>query len=135
MRFKIKLSNKVLTRLVIFFALIAAAVIFDHYFESHPVEFDAIDTGASQQTSNHSFIYLFNSTNSFSVKTSELKKLSRKLFLQGHNKLIQKFHQLRNYQVLKTDMGKPKNSLIFSYHHLTFQHYYFTFPDDDPLVA
>lgn len=135
MGFKIKLSKKVLTRLAIFVALIAAAVIFDHYFENHPVELDKVETGASQQSAEHSFIYIFNSANLLNAKTSGFKNPSRKLFAHSHNKLLQKFHQLRNYQVLKVDMEKPKNPLIFSYHHLTFRHYYFTFPDDDPLVS
>ena len=135
MGFKIKISRKIIVRLAVFTALIVAAVLFDHYFENHPVEFNQVETGASQQSAGHRFIYLFNSANSFSAKTPGFRNYSRKLFAQTHNKLIQKFHQLRNYQVLKADMEKPQTPLIFSYHHLTFRHYYFTFPDDDPALA
>lgn len=134
MKVKIKISKKTIVRLGVFTALIVAAVLFDHYFESHPVELEKMETGASRHSADHS-IYLFNSANSFSAKTSVLKNFSRKLFEQSHNKLLQKCHQLRNYQVLKADSGKPANPLIFSYHHLTFRHYYFTFPDDDPYIA
>jgi hypothetical protein len=135
MGIKIKISKKTIVRLAIFSALIITAFLFDHYFENHPVDLNQVETGASQESTEHSFIYLFNSTNSFSAKTSGFKNPSRKLFAQMHNKLIQQFHHKRNYQVFKADMGKPKQPLIFSYHHLTFRHYYFTFPDDDPLVA
>lgn len=135
MGFKIKISKKTIIRLAVFTALIVAAVLFDHYFENHPVELNQVETGTSRQSAGHSFIYLFNSSNSFSAKTPVFRNYSRKLFVQTHNKLIQKFHQLRNYQVLKADMEKPQTPLIFSYHHLTFRHYYFTFPDDDPSIA
>ncbi len=135
MEFKMKISKKTIARLAVFAALIVAAFLFDHYFENYPAELDKAETGASQHTAGNSYIYLFNPANSFSAKTSVFKNFSRKLFAQSHNKLLRKYHQLRNYQVLKVDMEKPKSPLIFSYHHLTFRHYYFTFPDDDPLVA
>jgi len=135
MGFKMKISKKTIVRLAVFAVLILAAVLFDHYFETHPVELEKVDAAASQHSAEHSFIYLFNSANSFNANTSVLKNPSRKLFVQSHNKLVQKYHQSMDYQVLKADLRKPKNPLIFSYHHLTFRHYYFTFPDDDPLVA
>jgi len=135
MGFKMKITKKTIVRLAVFAALIAAAVLFDHYFENHPVELEKMEAGTRQNTAEHSFIYLYNPAGTFGAKTSALKNPSRKLFEQSHNKHLQEFHQLRNYQVLKADMKKPKNPLIFSYHHLTFRHYYFTFPDDDPLVA
>jgi len=135
MKLKIKISKKTIARLAVFTALILAAILFDHYFESHPVELEKMETGESRHSADHSFIYLFNSANSFSAKTSVLKNPSRKLFEQSHNKLLQKCHQLRNYQVFKAESGKDANPLIFSYHHLTFRHYYFTFPDDDPYIA
>jgi len=135
MGFKMKISKKTIARLAVFAVLIVAAVLFDHYNENHPVELDKVDTAATQHSAEHSFIYLFNSANSFNANTSVFKNPSRKLFAQSHNKLVQKYHQSRSYQVLKDDMDKPTNPLIFSYHHLTFRHYYFTFPDDDPLIS
>lgn len=135
MGFKMKITKKTIARLAVFAALIVAAVLFDHYFESHPVELNQVENETPQNTAEHSYIYLFNSAGTFSAKTSVLKNPSRKLFEQSHNKHLQEFHRLRNYQVLKSDAEKPGNPLIFSYHHLTFRHYYFTFPDDDPLIA
>ena len=135
MRVKIKISKKTIVRLAVFAALIIAAVLFDNYFETHPVEFEKIETDAGQHSADPQFIYLFNSTSSFSAKTPGFKNSSRKLFEQSHNKLLRKYHQIRNYQVLKADCDKTANLLIFSYHYLTFRHYYFTFPDDDPHIA
>jgi hypothetical protein len=135
MRGKIKISKTTIVRLAVFTALIFAAVLFDHYFENHPVELEKMEADTGRHSADHRVIYLFNSASSFSAKTPVFKNSSRKLFEQTHNKHLRHYHQLRNYQVLKADCEKPANPLIFSYHHLTFRHYYFTFPDDDPHIA
>lgn len=130
----IRLSKNALAKIAVFAALIAVAVLFDEYFENHPVEMDVMEETADTST-EFGVVYLFNPVNSCGANTSFQKPPSRKLFEHSHNKHIQQYHQVRNYQVLKAESKKPHTPLIFSYHHLTFRHYYFTFPDDDPLLS
>jgi hypothetical protein len=130
----IRISKKALAKIAVFAALVAVAVIFDAYFESHPVEMNEMEETADTST-KFGVVYLYNPVNSCSAKTSLQKTPSRKLFEHSHNKHIQQYHQVRNYQVLKAESKRPNTPLIFLYHHLTFNHYYFSFPDDDPLLS
>ena len=134
LEFNIRISKKALAKIAVFAALIAVAVLFDEYFENHPVIMDEMEETADAST-EFGVVYLFNPVNSCSAKTSFQKTPSRKLFEHSHNKHIQQYHQVRNYQVLKAESKKPHTPLIFSYHLLIFRHYYFTFPDDDPLLS
>lgn len=136
MAIKLKISKKVLTRLAVFVALTAGALLFDIYFDNHPVELEQIEAGSEKKpVAEHGVVYLFNPVNASSVKTTVQKTPTRKLFDQTHNKNLQKYHQLRNYQVLKAEANLPRKSLVLSYHHLTFRHCFFTFPDDDPFIS
>lgn len=130
----IKISKKVLAKIAVFAALVGIAVLFDAYFENHPVEMDEIEKTADNST-EYGVVYLYNPVNTCSTKSSFNKTPSRKLFELTHNKHIQQYHQLRNYQVLKAEREQPAVPLVFSHHHLIFRHYHFTFPDDDPLIS
>lgn len=122
-------------QLLLFIALTGAAFFFDQYFQNHPGTLDELQAQNKESAGDHGTIYLFTQSNSLSAKTSAQKTSDRKLFGQLHNKFIQKCHQLRNNQVLKTEPEVLKQPLFLSYHHLIFRHYYFTHPDNDPLIS
>jgi len=119
---------------LLFTAITGIAFFFDEYFENHPETLDELQTQNEASTGDHGTIYLFTQSNSLGAKTSAQKTSDRKLFDQLHNKFIQKCHQMRN-QVVKTEPEIFKQPLFLSYHHLIFRHYYFTHPDDDPLIS
>jgi hypothetical protein len=119
---------------LLFVALTGIAFLFDEYFENHPGTLNELQTQNEASSGDHGTIYLFTQSNTLGAKTSAQKTSDRKLFDQLHNKFIQKCHQLRN-QVLKTEPEVLKQPLFLSYHHLIFRHYYFTHPDDDPLIS
>jgi hypothetical protein len=135
MNFKLKISKKMCAKFLLFMALTGAAFLFDEYFENHPGTLGELQTQNEESTTDHGTIYLFTQSNSPGAKTSAAKTSERKLFNQLHNKLIQMCHQGRNRQVLKTEPEVLKQPLFLSYHHLIFRHYYFTHPDDDPLIS
>ena len=132
---KKNISKKLLLRLAFFLAVIGVASMFDVYFENNPdrlVEMQSESTGNSREQGK---MYFVTQTNSIGTKTSAQKHTGRKLQVKSHDKLIQKYHQLRNYQVLKTEVQTQTTPLINSYHYLAFKNYFFTNPDDEPLVS
>ncbi len=136
MKFNIKISKKLILRLVLFAAVLGFASLLDTYFEKNPVQIDKPDTSPNHSASEHGTIYLFTQANyTFNAKPSIQKTPSRKLFEQSHDKFLQKYHQMRNYQELKADAKTHKVPLFLSYHYLVFRNYFYTVPDDEPLLS
>ena len=135
MKLKINISKKLIIRLILFAAVIGFASLLDNYLEKNPVQIDKENTGSNHSANEHGTIYLFTQANyTFNAKTSIQKTPSHKLFEQSHDKFLQKYHQLRNYQVLKADANMHKIPLFLSYHYLVFRNYFYTVPDDDPFL-
>lgn len=135
MNFKFKISKKFIVRLVFFAALVSVAVLFDIYFENHPGTLNELQAESEGANDEHGTIYLFSQANNVSAKSLAQRTSVRKLFDETHNKLLQKCHHLRNHQLLKTEKKAPRKPLFLTYHHLIFRHYYFSLPDNDPLVS
>ena len=136
MKIKINISRKLIIRLVLFAAVIGFASLLDNYLEKNPVQIKQLDTGSNHSASEHGTIYLFTQANyTFNAKPSIQKTPSRQLFEQSHDKFLQKYHQLRNYQVLKADAKTHKIPLFLSYHYLVFRNYFYSVPDDEPLLS
>jgi hypothetical protein len=132
---KIKISKKLVLRIALFAVVIGLATIFDIYFESNRNDLDEIQTDSKQPAHEHGTIYLFNQANTFNAKTSFQKTSGRKIFVHSHDKYLQKHHQLRNFQVLKAEVQTQTSPLILSYHYLVFKNYFFTVPDDEPIIS
>jgi hypothetical protein len=122
-------------RLALFVAVIGVATIFDIYFENNPETLKEIQAETTDNTAGQSKLYFVSQTNFIDVKTSLQKDTGRKLQVKSHDKLIQKYHQLRNFQVLKAEVETQTMPLILSYHYLIFRNYFFTVPDDEPLIS
>ena len=129
------ISKKLLLRLAFFVAIIGVATLFDLYFENNPEKLKVIQTESADNTDVQSIAYFITQTNTFDVKTSSQKNTGRKLQVQSHIKFVQKYYQLRNFQVLKAEVQTQTSPLILSYHYLVFKNYFFTTPDDDPLIS
>lgn len=120
-------------KLALFVAVIGVATLFDAYFDKNSTEFDKLETKSESNSSNYSPAYLVIQSNSFGEKAFAQKTLGRKLFSHSHTKFLQKYHQLRNFQVLKAEIQTQTTPIISSYHYLVFKQYFFTLPDDKPL--
>ncbi len=135
MDIKIKISKNLLLRLTFFVAIVGVATLFDVYFENNPEKLKVIQTETSDNTGEQSIMYFVNQTNTFDVKTSSQKNTGRKMLVKSHDKFIQKYHQLRNFQVLKAEVQTQTSPLILSYHYLVFKNYFFSAPDDEPIIS
>lgn len=131
MNIKIKLTRKQLLRLALFVAVIGVAHLFDSYFDKNPVLLDKAEASANNQHNEPNTVYLVSHLNIPGVKTELQKPIKRNLQPKLHDRLIQKYHQIRNYQVLKAEMESETYPLISVFHYLAFKNCFFTDPDDD----
>lgn len=122
-----------LIRLVVFAALIGAALVLDSYFEKNPADLDKIEAGAEQHNPEQGEVYILAQASTTTVKTSVQKTSVRDQRVEKHTKFLRKYHSIRNYQVLKAERIQQTTPLITSYHYLVFQTHLFS-PDEDPLA-
>ncbi|MEZ5106541.1 MAG: hypothetical protein R2757_18715 [Draconibacterium sp.] len=135
MKIKKKITKKMWLKLLLFVAVIGTAALFDYFFDDDLAALDEIEANAGSQPGDQNTVYLISQTNSIAVKSNVQAASDKKLQVKSHDKLIQKFHQLRNYQVLKAEVQTQTTPLINTYHYLAFKNYYFSDPDDDLLKA
>ncbi|HCE58650.1 MAG TPA: hypothetical protein DER09_12695 [Prolixibacteraceae bacterium] len=135
MKIRIKISKKQWLNIAIFAAVIAVAAVFDVYFENRGVQVAGIETSASDNENEKSSVQLFSQSVDFGVKIQVLKTVQRKIQLKTHDKFLQQFHQLRNYQVLKAEVQTQNAPQIITYQYLSFRNYIYFSPDDIPSVA
>lgn len=136
MNIKIKLTKKQILKLSLFVAVIGAAFLFDSYLDKNPVHLDKIVTGSTKQhNKSTNKVNLISQLNIPGVKVELQKPAFRNLQPKLHDRLIQKYHLTRNYQVLKAETEPKTSPIISAYHYLAFKNYFFTNPDDDPPVS
>ena len=136
MNIRIKISKGQLLKLVVFAALLGFAFILDSYLKKESVEITGKNTKKGNDTEVPGVIYFFaQSTTTFNAKISLQKTSDRKFFQQSHDKFIQKYHQLRNYRLLKCEAENLKEPLILTLHFLRFRNYFYSFSDDVPLIS
>lgn len=121
--------------MALFMVIIGAAILADVYFENNPAEFENIQANSEESTNNSNTVNLINQTGSITVNTFVLKLSGKKLHIQSHNKFLRKYHNIRNNQVLKAEVKTQTTPLILSYHYLVFQNFFFTLPDEEPLIS
>jgi len=122
-------------RLALFVAVIGVASLFDIYFNDTKIKPGETETGSAKEERKQEKIVLISQSTNLDFKTQVQKTLVRKLQLKTQDKFIQKYYQLRNYQVLKEEVQNQTAPLINSYHYLAFKNYFFSVPDDIPLIS
>ena len=122
-------------RLALFVAVIGVASLFDIYFNDTRIKPGETETGSAKEERKQEKIVLISQSNNLDFKTQVQKTVVRKFQLKSHDKYIQKYYQLRNYQVLKAEVQNQTAPLINSYHYLAFKNYFYSVPDDIPLFS
>jgi len=122
-------------RLALFVAVIGMASLFDIYFSDTQVKPQETETGSGNDEKRQEKIVLISQSTNLDLKTQVQKPVVRKLQVKSHDKFIQKYYQLRNYQVLKAEVQTQTTPLINTYHYLAFKIYFFSVPDDIPLIS
>jgi hypothetical protein len=135
MNIKQKISKKLVMRLALFVAVIGMASLFDIYFDNNQVKPEESETGSAKKESKQEKIILISQSVNLDLKTPVQKTVVRKLQVKSQDKLNQKYYQLRNYQVLKAEVQTQTTPLINTYHYLAFKNYFYSIPDDIPLIA
>lgn len=123
-------------KLALFVAVIASASLFDYFFDDDLSALDTMETEAGKHSTDQNTVYLINQVNTIAIKSNVKPATDRKFHVRSHDRLIQKYHQIRNYQVFKAEISAQTSPIISTYHYLAFKNYYFSDPDDDdPLKA
>jgi hypothetical protein len=133
MNIRRKISKKIVLQLAFFAAVIGIAALFDIYFDNNRVEIKEIETSSPEDEKEPGSILLINQTFNSGAKVYTSKTVVRKPQLKSHDKFVQKYYQLRNYQVLKAEAQTQTTPLINTYHYLAFKNYFYSIPDDIPL--
>jgi hypothetical protein len=128
-----KISKKEILKLALFAAVIGIAALFDFYFDNKRVDVNEIAASTPENEKEQGSILLINQTINSGVKVSACKTVVRKPQLKSHDKFVQRYYQLRNFQVLKAEVQTQTTPLINTYHYLAFKNYFYSIPDDDPL--
>lgn len=129
---KINISKNLIIKLAVFAILTAAAVLADAYLDKNPAGLYNIEASTKAQApSQGEFVVLVQSF-STSAKTLAQKAPERTLHLGAHDKFLQNYHSVRDFQVLKAEVIHQTTPLITSYHYLVFQNHFLS-PDEDPL--
>lgn len=131
-KISIKISKKQWLNIAIFAAVIAVAAVFDIYFENRGVQVAGIEKNAGDNQNEKGSVQLFSQNFDFGVKIQVLKSVQRKIQLKSHDKFLQQFHQLRNYQVLKAEVQTQTAPKILTYEYLSFRNHIYFSPDDLP---
>lgn len=131
MEFRLKISKKLVLRLMLFAAITGAAMLFDIYFESHPGALKELKSGNEDNKKEQSVVYLISQTSTLSVKPLVQNAPGRKLFSHEHSKFVMQCHQLRNHLAYKAEKKVPRKPVFLSCHNLLFKQNYFSLPDDD----
>lgn len=122
-------------RLAFFLAVIGVATLFDVYFENNLEALEEFQTESTDNSGEQGGMYFVSQVITIDAKTSTQKNTNRKLQVKSHDRYLQKYHQLRNNQVLKAEVQPQTTPLILSYHYLVFKNHFFTDPDDEPLIS
>lgn len=135
MNIKINLTKKQLLKLTLVVAVIGIAALLDSYFDKNPVQIYEAEAGSNNQHKEPGAVYLFSQLNVPGAKVELQKPTFKEIHPKLHDRLIQKYHQHRNHQVLKAEVEPKTSPMISAYHYLAFKNHSFTDPDDDPLIS
>ena len=129
---KIHISKQLIIKLAVFVVLTAAAILIDAYLDKNPARFDNIGASTKTQAPNQGELVVLAQSVSISAKTLTQKVPERKLQMEAHDRFLQNYHSVRDFQVLKAEVIHQTTPLITSYHYLVFLNHHFS-PDEDPL--
>ncbi len=121
-------------QLALFLGVITAATIMDFYFDKNTIEIAATEAESEQTADEQATFCLFSQTGNATAKTFIQKNQNRKLFVE-HDKFLQRYHESKSFEKLKTKEKEPKSPLLQTFHCLLFRNYYSTVPDDDPHLS
>ncbi len=132
---KRKISKKLVFRLAVFAVIIGIAFVFDIFNKKNNFDFVTKQNNSSKEEKSKDSNVLLSQSADFMAKIPASKSINRKIQVKQHDRYIQKYYQLRNYQALKAGVQNQTAPLINSYHYLAFKMHFFAVPDDVPLIS
>ncbi|PIF05439.1 MAG: hypothetical protein CSA36_06805 [Draconibacterium sp.] len=116
-------------------ALVGIAALVDHYLEKNPVQLGNIENTGSEKQNNTGTIEFVSQLNLPGAKIEVQKPGFRKLQSWLYCHFIQKHHQLLSHHFLKSEVLPSLQSPVLRCYRPAYENYFFSDPDDDPLVS
>ncbi len=132
---KRKISRKLVLRLLMFVAVIGIATILDIYLKEGKVKITGFESSSHEDSKDQRTVQIISQSSDLGVKSFTQKNVVRKVNLKLHDKYLQKYYQLRKNQVLKAEVQIQTAPIINAYHYLAFKNFFFSVPDDIPLIS
>lgn len=130
---KIHISKKNLLKLALFIAVLATAVLFDLSRDKSDIKLSENHNTKGSSSHELSQFCFYSTFNSFKQKSLSTKFSARKLFLRTQSEFLQKYHNLKAGQSVKSELLQNYVAAGLQIDRIRFQRCLFRNPDDGPL--
>ena len=135
MKLKRYISKYFIMRLCLLLALVGSAAVFDMYHTSNQKIADCVRNIPSPDVPGTNKIFFYNQTSGTSLKTSGTDFSIRFRFAYSQDKFLQKYYNLRTFQLMKAETLLSFFPSVCSSHSLPYNRVLYSSPDDTPLLS
>jgi hypothetical protein len=135
MNLKKYISKHFIVRLCLLLALVGAAAVFDMYHTANQKIADDIRKIPVQDNSETNKIFICNQVPTNNLKTSGAEFSIRFRLAFTQDKFLQKYYNLRTFQLMKAETLNSFFPSVCSFHSLPFNRVLYPSPDDTPPLS
>jgi hypothetical protein len=136
LKFTRKISKKQWLQLLLFTTVIGLASLLDNYLEKNSLYIPVIQSQDKNTAENQNDLDLIEQFSiSINAKITFQKTPERKFPDLSTNKFLPRYHQLRNFQVLKADRNAESDHSGLTCHLPVLRFYRDYLPDEDPHIC
>lgn len=135
MNLKKYISRHLVMRVCLMLALVGAAAVFDMYHAANLKLEENTKRLPSPDDADANKIFFCNQVPSYNLKTSGTDFSFRLRFICSQNKFLQKYYNLRTFQLMKAETVHSFFPSVCSFHSLPFNRVLYASPDDTPPLS
>ncbi|WP_423130417.1 hypothetical protein [Gaoshiqia sp. Z1-71] len=135
MELKKYISKTLRLRLLLFFAAIGLAVLFDVYHEGSGRLINELENRSETVNMQNAQVFFYNPVNTFKLLSGTDKLFTGLIFAASQNDFLTKYHNCRTFYLLKAESVNEHPSFLFMAHFMKYNFCHHANPDDYPSVA
>lgn len=135
MKIRRSISKSFTHRILLFFAVILGAVIFDAFHNEPVSEIDMCNHQTNSHDLQASDIFFFNPVSTFKIRTGVEKLFSGIVFAGSQNEFLKQYHNYRSFHLLKAESLNKWQLFSETAHFMLFNHCHHVSPVDVPAIA